>query len=247
MGDNSPVEIATEVVVSASAAALGVVNPAAGVAAAAAVPVVFAGVKDVLDRIHGRRIFRRSAVLAAAAKQAGIDADELTRRLESDPEREELLLRTLVAAGEAPLREKLIAYAVALANGTTTDDRHRVAWETAFVRALDDLDSDHLTLLDRFTRTATQLGLAATGTEPDPVMNTLNETQIEMVASDVANPPATVAVLQRHGLIAARTSGGGTFGGGGGSTHWYITAFGIAFLERLDSIGEALRETGNST
>ena len=203
---------------------------------AAATPSTLAGALHVLDHIKARRLDRQATVLAAAAAQAGVDTDDLVRRLQDDPEREELVNRTLQAVGEAAGRERLVAYAVALARATL-GDIDEVAWEATFVRALEDLEPNHLALLDQFTQTGTQLGLVPPGTVPDPKMHSLNEQQVQMV-SKASNLPAFLAVLQRHGLLAS----GAAQGGMSFMAHWHVTSFGLAFLDRLRIIGEALAE-----
>jgi hypothetical protein len=232
--------VAPEMAVATAVAGLAAVDPAAGIAAAGLAPVALAGTKAVLERIGARWNARAGSVLAVAAKTAKIDVDELRGRLEAAPEREELLLRTLTAAGNAAAREKLIAYALALANGAMTGDPNEVMWETTFVRTLDDLDATHLDLLRRFTWTSNELGLGNGGAEFDNVPSTLNTHQVEMVSKDLPNLPALLAVLQRHGLLSSETAGGGSFGGGGGASHWKLTTFGQDFLDRLGAIGKVL-------
>jgi len=51
---------------------------------------------------RARRRARQGAVLAVAAQIAGVDPDEVIRRLQGDPEREELLTRTLREARMLP-------------------------------------------------------------------------------------------------------------------------------------------------
>jgi hypothetical protein len=231
--------VAPEMAVAAAVAGLAAANPPAGIAAAGLAPAALAGAKAVVEQIRVKWNARAAAVLAAAARAANIDVHELRARLETEPEREELLLRTLRAAGNTVLNEKLIAYALALAAGGVADDVHDVAWETTFVRALDDLDPASLGLLQRFTWTANRLGLGDGKPGSEIVPSTLNVHQVEMVSADLPNLPALLAVLQRHGLLSSESAGGGLTGGGG-TTHWKLTSFGHDFLARLDAIGKML-------
>ncbi len=109
------------------------------------------------------------------------------------------------------------------------------AWETTFLRALDDIDADQLRLLERFTQSAEQLRLAPPG-RGDHFMEALDESQLKRISSDVADLPAALAVLQRHGLLATRILEGGA--DTGGTTHWIITGFGTRFVDRLQKIRE---------
>jgi hypothetical protein len=236
--------IATDTVVAATAAVAALADPSVGAAAAVLAPGVAVGLAAVADKVERRRRQRQGAVLWAAAKQAGIVLDELVSRLEADPEREELVERTLSAAQSAAQPEKLVAYAVSLANGSVAEDVADVEWETTFVRVLDDLDWAHVSVLSCFTRTATELGLQMPGSDPDPAMHTLSEVQVEIV-TEVANLPSVLAVLQRHGLVAFRArSGGMTFSGGSGG-NWQITSFGVAFMDRMTAVGDALRQSAS--
>lgn len=117
----------------------------------------------------------------------------------------------------------------------TGNEQERDAWETTFVRALDDVDADQLRLLERFTQSAEQLQLVPPG-HGDHFMEALDESQLKRISSDVADLPAALAVLQRHGLLATRTLGGEA--DGGGTTHWIITGFGSRFVDRLQKIRE---------
>ena len=235
--DNARV-VAVETVVAATAGSLALIDPIAGVAAAGSAPALAAAVNAVLDRVAARANRRAASVLRGAAEALGTDVSDLQERLHSDPSREQLLLRTLGAAENAPLREKLCAYALALARGSIGDGP-QVAWETTFVRALDDLDPSHLALLDRFTWSSNRLGLGDGSSDFDRVPEALNPTQLERIANDLENLPALLATLQRHGLVASQSTGGGNLGGSG-TVLWSLTSFGRAFLGRLAEISIVL-------
>ncbi len=120
------------------------------------------------------------------------------------------------------------------ATGTDPEEA-RAAWETTFLRALDDIDADQLRLLERFTQNAEQLRLAPPGRDGH-FMEALDESQLRRISSDVVDLPAALAALQRHGLLATRVLEGGP--DGGGTTYWIITGFGTRFVDRLQKIRE---------
>jgi uncharacterized membrane protein YgcG len=234
-------EAAVDTVVAACAASLALVAPVIGAAASTAVPAISAGLKAALGRVARRREVRAATVLDAAANEAGLSVEALLGRLEADPQREELLLRTLTAARETASVDKLVALALALANGATAADED-VTWERTFVGVLADLDASHVELLRRFTRTLTELGMG-TGHDLDQTPAQLNQTQI--LASDIPNLPYAVASLQKGGLIQGQASGGGAMlGGGGAATRWEATEFGHQVVNRLTEIGELLASRG---
>jgi len=197
----SRIEAAIDTILNGSAAGLAVWNPAAGVAAAAAVPGLSAGARVGLDRFAVRRRSRRGVVLDGAAAAAGISVSELLNRCESAPEREDLLLTTLRAAGHTSSTETLIAYAVALVQGSLGSGGE-APWESEFVRALDDLDEPEVHLAKCFTMTSNELGLGSGGPEFDVVPDGLNEEQLKRVARNPERLPIVIAALQRQGLIA---------------------------------------------
>jgi hypothetical protein len=95
------------------------------------------------------------------------------------------LLRTLEAAAGTAMERWLPLYAIALRNGTVTEDLGKLSWETTFVRVVGDLDAAHLRRLDRFTKTANELGLGDGGPDFDKPVGGLNERQLELSASDI--------------------------------------------------------------
>jgi hypothetical protein len=173
------------------------------------------------------------------ARFAGIDPEQLDDRCTDDPRRVELLLRVLRATSNTSLRGKVIAYALSLAEGTEpmTDERG-LAWEAAFVRALDDLDEDHLLLLDRFTHSGNDLGLGDGSEAFESPPEALNDAQLETAAEGIVNLPSVIAVLQRNGLVRPDTGVGASYGGSTAFTNWRLTQFGREVLERLAVIRE---------
>lgn len=246
--DRSPTslgKVGTNVLLAAGAAGLTLVNPLLGAGAVGAVPAVQAGVEAAMDKVTAWRGARASAVLRNAAELAHVDPDELIGRVATDPDREQLLVRTLEAAADSPLREKLILLAVSLAAGTVSTDTPTIQWETQFVRALDDLDGPHVELLRIFQKTSKELfGEEAS----DRVPESLNSVQLDNVASHLPNLTSLLAVLERHGLVRTfSTSGGMSFSTGRGPANYEITDFGVAFQERLAAVGQYLAGAGDST
>lgn len=220
---------------------------AATLTGALAVPLVTEIASGWMRAYSERQWRKASYVLSKAAELAGISAAELTSRLEAQPEREELLIRTLRAAHECSLGEKLIAFASALANGLVDERTGQVAWEEAFVRALDECDTAHLALLDKFTQTGNQLGLGQGTPEFDSVPDGLNSPQIRLVVPeyvDILDP--LFAILERHALIR-QGSTGLQFTRDDSNLHWRITAFGRQFLERLALVGASVAAQPDST
>jgi hypothetical protein len=215
---------------------------ALAVPAAAAAPEISAGIKGVLSRITQRRDDRRAILLTWAAQYANLTPEELQHRCESDPQLEELLLFALHAVDQTAMREKILALSLALASGITsaTDEKR---WQMAFARAMTDLGREHLVLLDRFTRTANQVGLGNGDPDFDKVPDSLSESQVRIVGQDLPVLPQLLATLQTHGLIQMGVTGGGTYGGGGSVPTWSITDFGREVHELVTTLGELLRRT----
>jgi hypothetical protein len=114
-------------------------------------------------------------------------------------------------------------------------------WETAFVRALSDLDRLHIGLLERFTWTGNRLFGGDTPGLDQPVA-ALNDGQLKTVMPEFGDVlESLLATLQRHGLIEPLETAGPVLGGGRGPlTTWQITEFGTRFVERMQDVGERL-------
>ena len=234
-------KLVVQTVVTALASSSALVDPAVGVAAATAAPTAMAGLEEALAYVQRRRQLRQGLVLDAAARREDLTAGQLIAAMSADAESEELLLRTLSAAGDAALADKLIALAIALAEGVGAGPEEK-QWEIDFVRALADLGSHHVQLLRKFTQSATELGLAHAAQAPDPPVLQLNEGQLGRVAG-LPNLSPMLGTLQRHGLLAPVSHGGGmSLSVGAAPTTWRITPFGQDFLDRLNSIGAAARQ-----
>ncbi len=241
-----PGEVAVDALVLGTAGLIGLFSPDLMVASAASAPLASATIKAGIERLASRRRHRQEYVFDFAARVAKIGVEELQRRCENDERLEELLLLVLDAAGETAMREKLVAYGLALGEGVATSDADY--WQSALVRAVRDLGPEHLALLDRFTWTTNKLGLGdGTSGDFDIVPIQLADGQVEMVARDIPALSSALAMLQRHGLLMHQfAAGGATLGGGPGPLgSWKLTEFGRQVHDLLRELGSRLE--GSST
>lgn len=240
-GGTSPRDIAVDTVVAGTASLIGLIKPDLLVGAAAAGPLASSAVGGAVEWVSTRRRRNQEYVFDFAAREAGLSLDELKRRCEQNPDLEDLLLLVLDAAADTARPEKLIAYYLALASGASMpDDEDR--WQSALVRVLRDLGSEHLTLLDRFTQTSNELGLGDGSEDFDFMPEVLNEGQVEIITGDIPALPSALATLQRHGLLANASYTPGPLGGGGRPiVQWKLTDFGAQVLALLREIGNQLR------
>jgi hypothetical protein len=101
-------------------------------------------------------------------------------------------------------------------------------------------------VLDKFTRSANTLGLGDGDPAFDEPTEYLNEYQLDMVAAELPNRTALIAVLERHGLVARVTSSGGmAFSSGPETATWRITDFGRDVHARLLEVGRILSADGD--
>lgn len=121
-------------------------------AAALVTPAVEQALTAAWSGMRDRRDRRVKHVLGMAAKAAETSPKALLSRLNEEPLREDLLIRTLTAAQDSTLTEKLAALAISLVVGTRTESATELVWETSFVRTLSELDTSHLDLLKVFPR-----------------------------------------------------------------------------------------------
>jgi len=236
----SRTSIGSDVLVAGTAGLLGLLGPDIAIAAAFASPVAASAAKNVLGRIEMRKRARQEGLFELTARILEVGVEELSDLCESDPELEELLIRVLEAAADTATREKLVTYALALANGVRGEnpDGH---WESTFVDVIHNLGPNHLELLDRFTRTSNELGLGDGSQEFDSPLGQLNDVQIELVAKDLPALRSILAVLQRDGLLDHRfVSGGGFIGVSTTSGLWELTDFGTTVHDVLKELGRRL-------
>jgi len=230
-------------------AAIGVATGPVGVVAGAGLS---AAAQAKLQHVADQRRRRGEAVLIGAATKAEIEVDELIERLVRVDDGERLLVRVVLAAGNARSEERLLALSNALARAAISEAEVEadLGIVDAFAEVLDRMTDVQAVVLGAFTSTASSLGLAAIASETEPpfapietVMNALNAKQLEIVFADRLGPALTpaVAALQRLGLIEPLLSSGGALGGGGPSpTHYRITDFGKLVCAELEAARKAL-------
>lgn len=216
-------------------AAIGLtVGGPAGVLVGAAAPE---GLKSLLhwvqDTYNKRRSENVTSLIARAADNAGLSPPELlTRLLETSPEKRALFILTVKVAQDAAVLAHLVALAQSLSKAVDSDNARELNAETAFVRAIEALDSAHTQFLRCFVQTANENHLGDGSPEFDTAVIQLNDHQLELVRPDFAGlVPVLIAGLQSHGLVTYRVQGGGY--GGGAAGNWTITDVGRAFLDRL--------------
>lgn len=242
----SPEEhLATDITASSVGALIGLVGgPVGAVAGAATAPLLRKGLIVLRNRVLDRRDEKAAFVIETAAREAGIEPDELAERLQSTPDRAELFLRVVRAAEDAGHVDRLVAIAQSLAAAATSNDDLRLHWEKAFVRAIGELDAPHIELLRRFTMTFNENNLRAGEPESDKPTVKMSEPQIALALPGWDEIlPALLAALDGHGLVSALPGGGGY---GPGPRTWAITTFGRAVVERLDVVREVLDHQPNS-
>ncbi len=237
-----------DVAASSVGALVGLIGgPAGAVAGAATGPLFRKGLAVLRTRVLARRDEKAAFVIAEAAREAGLEPDELADRLQSTPDRAELFVRVLRAAEDAGHGDRLVALAQSLAAAATSDDDLLLHWEKAFVRAIGELDAPHIELLSRFTMTANENNLGGGHPEFDKPTAAMNEVQIPLALPGWDGIlPTLLAALEGHGLVSALPGGeGGTLGGGGtGPKEWQITTFGRTVVERLEMVREVLDGRG---
>jgi hypothetical protein len=168
--------------------------------------------------------------------------EELVERLLVDEIHCELAVRVLVAAQDAGSDKQLRALSKTLASGAATHDAAQVGAEMLFARALADLDSPHIAVMEAFTKTWQELGLSNNDTLPP---DGLSYEQLADAVQFTSVLSPVVGVLMNHGLIEERHSSGGGgmsfFEGPVPTTRgtFVLTAFGESLLERMREIGNA--------
>jgi hypothetical protein len=174
-----------------------------------------------------------------AAQRAAITVPELSQRLLEVPGGEDLFLKTIRAATDVALDDKLIALSQSLASAVS--ESSPITFESQLVGVIADLDVSHFVVLDYLLTSANDLGFSKSDVT-DPV-KTLNMVQLKMFAPqdivELAEP--LFAGLERHGLVNGLTFSGGIGGGSPIRDQWEITTFGEAVVERMRTIGAFLR------
>ena len=242
-----PIEDRTQSLSVAAAA----VTSAIGIAAGPGGILIGAGLNEAaqlaIARVAEERRRRGEWVLESAGTRAELAVDQLIDRMVASADGERLLVRVILAAGNARTEERLIALAAALARAVVADDSEELGTIQAFAEVLGELTDLQAQILSAFTKTSAQLGLGPfQGDGIDPRMETLNRAQLEIVFPDlgVALLPS-LATLQRLGLIEVHfPTGGATLRGGGGTANplYTVTEFGARVVEELRAAADMLGE-----
>ena len=233
-------DVATTVAPAAVALATG--DPGVAFVVTAATLALREAAAIAMQRFDRSRDERAGAVLAKAAKDAGLSVEKLMERLQASPQGEELLCAVLNAARDAALTAKLYALAGSLVRGAI--DEANVTNESNFVRALADLDVAAVALLESFTRSANDLGLGNGHPDFDNAPDSLTIDQLRLALPPLADYlDPSLAVLVRHGLVVPLTFFGAVLGAAAEvpATTWKITHFGRVSCQYLAGVGNLLR------
>lgn len=134
----------------AASAAAGLSGPLAGLAGAAAAPVIQYALTYLGERFYRQRMLNAAETLGDAASEAGATTAEafadLIETLVKDEEHQELLARVLAVAQDTALRDKRRALGRVLANAAG-DTGTKVDGAFAVTRVIADLDPVHVRLL----------------------------------------------------------------------------------------------------
>jgi hypothetical protein len=186
-------------------------------------------VEGVVNLVNSRRKARIERTMITAAERAHIELMDLLNKLISSPEGEELLVRALTAAQDSALDLKIESLASALAAGALAADAETISAETLFVRTVGVLDAAHLHVLELFV-------------EPPPsgpLMRgkALGRDEVGNLVRHLGHGiDQVVAVLTGEGLInVVEQMGGGV--GTPPATHWEISTYGLAFIQRMLDVG----------
>ena len=140
----------------------------------------------------------------------------------------------------APIRRfKLVALSISLSNAATTESGRELYTETAFVRAIEQLDSLHLQVLKVFTQSPNEAGWGDGTAMTDRPVVSMNNLTLERPLPDYKDLlPGLTAALQSNGLIVyqVRPSGSGMSFTGTEGGLWVITDLGRRFLERMKAV-----------
>ncbi len=228
--------------VASAGIAIGVGGPL-GTLIGAVTPSVLSTLSDFLQRLEAKQRDNVLGVISLAAKQAGIDPDVLIERLEAEPVKSQLFVRTLRSAQDEALMPNLVFLAQSLGHVVTAALDVDVLREAALIRAISELDAGHLRLLRAIMPVVTKAGLPEGPIKVMTMAHGRSELAIERLLPEFKGfVPGLVAALQSHGLVAYRvnTSPAG-FRTGAENGYWEVTPMGKGFLERMSLAEEMLR------
>jgi hypothetical protein len=216
-------------------------GPLGALIGAATPEAVKAAVAWLRTEYSARQEGKLAFVLSRAADESALSLGELLIRLDANPEKQEIFVRTIRTAQGSAKLVNLIALSRSLAELSLTDDAVRIQSEGAFVRAIDQLDSTHVQLLQIFEQTSDESGIVQ-GHGHDQVPPAIYPEQLAEALPQLASlVPLLAAGLQAHGLILARADSSGMLQGGSTRLIWEITDLGRDFLERMASLDAVLR------
>lgn len=229
--------------VAAVGGAIGLaLGPPGAVVGAVAAVALDEGTRRCLLRLGERIDARPVHAIHLATRRAGITSEELGERLTAVPNGEDLFLKTIRAATDVALEDKLIALSQSLASAAAGSSR--IDFESQLVGVIADLDEAHFELLATFLSSANVLGLGDGVTEGfNAPVRSLNLTQFKMcLPEDVfALVEPLLAGLERHGMVRGLTGSGMLGGGMSSAEQWEVTAFGEAVVQRMREVGVFLR------
>jgi hypothetical protein len=207
-----------------------------GAALAAGIPTTLS---PFIEHMRSLRTRRAELVFIESTRLTGLTIEELIERLESDALRGELATRVLLAAQDAGTEEHLRALCVSLSRGAIGEDSESINAELLYVRATAAIDSSHIMLLDKFTRTFNELHLSEDDTLPPDGLKFWQVAKVSDLG-EALNP--VLGTLLNHGLLDERqTTGGGGLYVNGRPTRgrFQITNFGLSLIDRMSAIGSA--------
>lgn len=209
--DTHPLELGLlgQAAVSAAGAGLGLVAAGpAGALVGAVLPQLMEAAVRMDERARTHRLERAARTLGRASDVLNVGLPELERLATRDEARTELLARVLAASAHtATAAAKVEALGRVLADGLRDDARLDEALLLA--AALHDLEAPHVRLLVAMGYVGLRGGTPPTWEWMDPwawnnhEANGYTMRDLASAAGGDVAAPAVLAVLQRHGLVAA--------------------------------------------
>jgi hypothetical protein len=237
MNDQSTTDTARTIVVNVISAAGGqLIGGPEGVFASAAAQPVLDQAGRAVQRLVERVPARVRKLLGVAAHDAGVSITVLCKTLENARGGEDLLLKTIRAAVDSAVDEKLMAYAVSLTKAATGST---ITFESQFVAAVAALDEAHFLLLGLFNRPQREL-VPAQHLSAVIHIDAINSPAQIMTVDDMREMlpelggliEPLVFGLQRYGLVVPWD-----YQGTSTVKTWEITLFGRECLRRITEIG----------
>ena len=221
-------QLAIEVAVAAVAGAAGVANPDAGAIATGLSPLAVAGLGRMFGAMGLRRRSNAAETVMDAAEAFGAETEaqfiEFIEAAVFDPERQELLARTLVIAQDTAMRDKRRALGRALAAGIRGDGA-RIDEELLFVRAIADVGIPHIKLLKILSEKQEPIRGSGGGSAPQGRSLAAVAAQHPEFGGTL---PALIWTLESHALIQTSRLATPT-----SAVQYTVTSAGRQLLDRL--------------